>query len=114
MFSCTRVVFRTILPKTRIGFAHPGAVRRTNNNQGLFRSFTKNLSPLQIQTEHKAQLAGNLNKGLSEEQKYFDFKRDSFSPSPKVWGGGIDAVTTAVTGVVVGMTLTLLILARAY
>ncbi|KDN34453.1 hypothetical protein RSAG8_12457, partial [Rhizoctonia solani AG-8 WAC10335] len=104
MFTCTRMISRMILSKTRTGLAQPGTVRRTDYNisQVSFRSFTKNLSPLHSQTElaNKARLAGNINKGLAEDQRHFDVRQE-FPTAPRAWGGGIDAVITAVTGVVV-------------
>ncbi|CAE6468888.1 unnamed protein product [Rhizoctonia solani] len=54
----------------------------------------------QNQTENKAHQAGTLNLSLSEEQRRFDFRQGDYPTAPKVWGG-IDAMMTAVTGVVV-------------
>ncbi|CAE6404339.1 unnamed protein product [Rhizoctonia solani] len=100
MFTYTRIISRTILSKMRIDLAYPRAVMGTNISQAPFRPFTKNLSPLQSQTENKVQPTRKL-KELHEEQSNFDVKRDSFPTPPKMWGGGIDAVITAITGVVV-------------
>ncbi|CAE6504160.1 unnamed protein product [Rhizoctonia solani] len=101
MFNCTRMISRTILSRTRTGFANHAAVKRTNISQTSFRSFTSNLSPLRVQTDHPTQQTGSINKGSLEEQRNLSVNQDSFPASPKVWGGGIDAVITAVTGVVV-------------
>ncbi|CAE7130224.1 unnamed protein product [Rhizoctonia solani] len=100
MFNYARALSRTILPKARMGIMQPRATRIIIPGQ-IHRPFMKNSPSLQNQEEHKVQSPGNVKQGLSEENRYLDLRRDNHSTAPKVWGGGVDAVITAMTGVVV-------------
>ncbi|KAH7345523.1 hypothetical protein B0J17DRAFT_640209 [Rhizoctonia solani] len=97
--ACT--VSRRIVPRATTGVTPLGIFKKTTPNQISLRLFTRNLLPRQNQTERLGQPAGSLSQGSLDDSRRFESKREGYPAAPKSWGGGMDAVITAVTGVVV-------------
>ncbi|GAB1526365.1 hypothetical protein RhiTH_009532 [Rhizoctonia solani] len=96
MLKFGRVFSRTVVPREAGMTVHPRRFRRNDITQAQLRPFTGTSIVLQ---DIKAQPLGPPNDNhLPDERSRFSLIKDT---APKAWGGGFDAVITAVTGVVV-------------
>ncbi|CAE6443255.1 unnamed protein product [Rhizoctonia solani] len=86
-----------VRPSARL-FGRDGVFKKTNPQQIALRPFNRTPLGLQNISRHKTQPPEHLNQDPSDEHSRLGFKQ---GVAPKDWGGGFDAVITAVTGVVV-------------